>query len=128
MHVQKADGLRWHAPRPDRVAGNRDGDPEHVRTFADEAVGHESAVAEAGHGDTQRVDLHPPLDVADDASVRPLSAKLLERPALLDRIRAAIGNVAHAHLVPYVSTELEQAVGDALEAARSGGDTWLLSA
>ena len=51
---------------------------------------------------------------ADDASVRPLSAKLLERPALLDRIRAAIGDLAHGHLVPYVSTELEQAVGDAL--------------
>src|SRR4051794_14885225 len=51
---------------------------------------------------------------ADDASVRPLSAKLLERPRLLDRIRWAIPDIERCHLVPYVSTELEQAVGDAL--------------
>ncbi len=59
---------------------------------------------------------------ADDASVRPLSAKLLERPALLDRIRAAIPDPAHSHLVPYVSTELEQAVGDALGIPVHGSD------
>src|ERR1700710_2787511 len=44
---------------------------------------------------------------ADDASVRPLSAKLLERPVLLTRIRWAIGDLERCHLVPYVSTELE---------------------
>lgn len=57
---------------------------------------------------------------ADDPSVRPLSAKLLERPPLLDRIRAAI--VEPGHMVPYVSTELEHAVGDALGIPVHGSD------
>ena len=59
---------------------------------------------------------------ADDASVRPLSAKLLERPRLLDRIRWAIPDIERCHLVPYVSTELEQAVGDALGIPVHGAD------
>ena len=59
---------------------------------------------------------------ADDASVRPLSAKLLERPRLLTRIRWAIADVERCHLVPYVSTELEQAVGDALGIPVHGAD------
>ena len=59
---------------------------------------------------------------ADDASVRPLSAKLLERPALLARIRRAIDDSERCHLVPYVSTELEQAVGDALGIPVHGSD------
>ena len=62
---------------------------------------------------------------ADDASVRPLSAKLLERPRLLDRIRCAIGDIERCHLVPYVSTELEQAVGDALGIPVHGADPTL---
>ena len=59
---------------------------------------------------------------ADDASVRPLSAKLLERPALLARIRWAIDDLERCHLVPYVSTELELAVGDALGIPVHGAD------
>ena len=59
---------------------------------------------------------------ADDASVRPLSAKLLERPRLLTRIRWAIDDLERCHLVPYVSTELEQAVGDALGIPVHGAD------
>ncbi len=59
---------------------------------------------------------------ADDASVRPLSAKLLERPLLLTRIRWAIGDLERCHLVPYVSTELELAVGDALGIPVHGAD------
>ena len=59
---------------------------------------------------------------ADDASVRPLSAKLLERPALLSRIRWAIDDLERCHLVPYVSTELELAVGDALGIPVHGAD------
>src|SRR3954452_7223894 len=59
---------------------------------------------------------------ADDASVRPLSAKLLERPRLLTRIRGAIEDLERCHLVPYVSTELEQAVGDALGIPVHGAD------
>ena len=46
---------------------------------------------------------------ADDPSLRPLSAKLLERPTLLTRIRWAI--VGDAHLVPYNTTDLEFALG-----------------
>jgi hypothetical protein len=59
---------------------------------------------------------------ADDASVRPLSAKLLARPLLLTRIRWAIGDRERCHLVPYVSTELELAVGDALGIPVHGAD------
>ena len=59
---------------------------------------------------------------ADDASVRPLSAKLLERPRLLTRIRWAIDDLERCHLVPYVSTELELAVGDALGIPVHGAD------
>ena len=59
---------------------------------------------------------------ADDASVRPLSAKLLERPALLGWIRRMIPDRARCQLVPYVSTELEQAVGDALGIPVHGSD------
>jgi hypothetical protein len=62
---------------------------------------------------------------ADDSSVRPLSAKLLERPRLLRRIREAIPDIERCHLVPYVSTELEQAVGDALGIPVHGADPTL---
>jgi hypothetical protein len=62
---------------------------------------------------------------ADDASVRPLSAKLLERPRLLTRIRWAIPDHRHCHLVPYVSTELEQALGRALGIPVHGADPTL---
>ena len=54
--------------------------------------------------------------------MRPLSAKLLERPTLLTRIRWAIADLERCHLVPYVSTELEQAVGDALGIPVHGAD------
>jgi hypothetical protein len=64
---------------------------------------------------------------ADDSSVRPLSAKLLERPRLLRRIRRAIPDLERCHLVPYVSTELEQAVGDALGIPVHGADPALAS-
>ncbi|MBE2314649.1 hypothetical protein DVA67_001585 [Solirubrobacter sp. CPCC 204708] len=48
---------------------------------------------------------------ADDPSLRPLSAKLLERPTLLTRIRWEITDHQDAHLVPYITTELEFALG-----------------
>jgi hypothetical protein len=59
---------------------------------------------------------------AEDASVRPLSAKLLERPTLLTRIRWAIGDHERCHLVPYVSTELEYALGRELGIPVHGAD------
>ena len=59
---------------------------------------------------------------ADDASPRPLSAKLLERPTLLTRILWAVPDLTRCHLVPYVSTELEWAVGNALGIPVHGAD------
>ena len=44
----------------------------------------------------------------DDASRRPLSQKLLERPRLLTRIAAHIPNRARCHLIPYTTTRLER--------------------
>jgi hypothetical protein len=43
-----------------------------------------------------------------DASSRPLSLKLLERPRLIEQIRALIPNRERAHLVPYNTTILER--------------------
>ena len=59
---------------------------------------------------------------ADDPSIRPLSAKLLERPTLLTRIRWAIPDLDDACLVPYVSTELEYELGRALGIPVQGAD------
>jgi PGM1 C-terminal domain/Pre ATP-grasp domain len=44
----------------------------------------------------------------NDGSVRPLSAKLLERPRLLERIRALAGDPDVAHIVPFNTTPLER--------------------
>ena len=43
-----------------------------------------------------------------DASARPLTEKLLERPRLLDRIRREIENPATAHLTCFTVTDLER--------------------
>ncbi|HEX2030826.1 MAG TPA: peptide ligase PGM1-related protein [Actinomycetota bacterium] len=43
-----------------------------------------------------------------DGSSRPLTEKLLERPRLLERIRALIPDPDRAHLVPYNTTEMER--------------------
>lgn len=43
-----------------------------------------------------------------DASSRPLSAKLLERPRLIERIKSLIPDPELAHLVPYNTTDLER--------------------
>jgi hypothetical protein len=44
----------------------------------------------------------------EDRSPRPLTVKLLERPHLIDRIRAMIPDRNRAHLVPYNTTYLER--------------------
>src|SRR3954453_1118416 len=59
---------------------------------------------------------------ADDPSLRPLSAKLLERPTLLTRIRWEITAHEDAYLVPYVCTELEYALAQELELPVHGAD------
>jgi hypothetical protein len=59
---------------------------------------------------------------AGDASSRPLSAKLLERPLILHRIRRAIPDPTRCHLVPYTTTVLERDVADALGIPMLGAD------
>jgi hypothetical protein len=44
----------------------------------------------------------------DDASARPLTEKILERPRLLQRIRDAIDDVDNAHMVVFNSSPLER--------------------
>jgi pheganomycin biosynthesis PGM1-like protein len=43
-----------------------------------------------------------------DASARPLSAKLLERPRLIENIKSLIQDPQLAHIVPYNTTDLER--------------------
>ena len=42
-----------------------------------------------------------------DWSARPLTEKILERPALIERLRALIGDPSHAVIMPFVTTPLE---------------------
>ncbi|HYI51265.1 MAG TPA: peptide ligase PGM1-related protein [Microbacterium sp.] len=57
-----------------------------------------------------------------DASIRPLSAKVLERPQLLARIAARIPDRAHSHLIPYNTTELERDIAVTLGIPMYGAD------
>ena len=64
----------------------------------------------------------------DDASPRPLTAKLLERPRLLERIREAIDEPAMAHLNVFNSSPLERALAVQLGIPLNACDpdlTWL---
>ena len=58
----------------------------------------------------------------DDASPRPLTEKLLERPALLRRIGGLIPDRTRSHLVPYNTTELERDLALALGIPMYGAD------
>ncbi|MEZ6186905.1 MAG: peptide ligase PGM1-related protein [Planctomycetota bacterium] len=44
----------------------------------------------------------------DDASPRPLTRKILERPRLVQRIRESIGDLSRAHMVVFNATPLER--------------------
>jgi hypothetical protein len=57
-----------------------------------------------------------------DASPRPLSEKLLERPRLLSQIRSLVPNPLRSHLVPYNSTPLERDLAVALGIPMYGAD------
>ena len=48
------------------------------------------------------------LVAPEDRSLRPLTLKLLERPHLIERIRALIPDRDRAHLIPYNTTDLER--------------------
>ncbi len=69
------------------------------------------------HG-RRRLFLPSPLDGSD----RPLTQKLLERPRLLEQIRALIPNRDRAHLVPYNTTELERDLAVRLGIPMYGAD------
>lgn len=62
-----------------------------------------------------------------DASSRPLSEKILERPRLLERLRERIGNTERAYLTCYNSTVLERRLAVALGIPLNGVDPALLS-
>jgi hypothetical protein len=49
-----------------------------------------------------------------DPSPRPLTAKILERPLTIERIRNLMGDPAQAHIVPFATTELEERLAVAL--------------
>ena len=66
----------------------------------------------------KRLFLPSPLD----GSPRPLSAKLLDRPRLVERIRSLIIDPDRAHLVPYNTTELERDLALALGIPMYGAD------
>lgn len=46
----------------------------------------------------------------EDASSKPLSLKLLERPRLLKQIKALVPDLDAAHMIPYMTTDLEREV------------------
>jgi hypothetical protein len=58
----------------------------------------------------------------NDASPRPLSQKLLERPRLLRQIAALIPDRSRSHLVPYNTTPMERDVALALGIPMYGAD------
>jgi PGM1 C-terminal domain len=66
----------------------------------------------------RRLHLVSPLD----GSSKPLSQKLLERPALLQRIRGLIADPDRAHLIPFNTTELERDLALALGIPMYGAD------
>ena len=57
-----------------------------------------------------------------DGSSRPLSQKLLERPRLIQQIRALIPDLERAHLVPFNTTPLERDLALALGIPMYGAD------
>ena len=61
-----------------------------------------------------------------DATARPLSQKLLERPRLLRRIAGLIPDPSLSHLIPYNTTELERDIAVALGIPMYGADPRLV--
>ena len=61
-----------------------------------------------------------------DATPRPLSQKLLERPRLIQRIAALIPDRSLCHLIPYNTTELERDLAVALGIPMYGADPRLV--
>lgn len=76
------------------------------------------------HSATARGRLH--LVSIGDPSPRPLTEKILERPRTLERIRALITDPDRAHLVPFMTSELEERLAIALAIPVYGADPRLL--
>jgi hypothetical protein len=81
--------------------------------------------------------LIPDVDLADarrrlsmvsvgDPTFRPLSAKLLDRPEILERLRGLVVDVDRAHLVPFTTSSLEAALAVELGIPMYGADPSLL--
>ena len=62
----------------------------------------------------------------DDSSAQPLSAKILERPTMVRRLRAAIGDTANAHMVCFNVSEVERTLSVRLGVPLYGCDPTLL--
>lgn len=62
----------------------------------------------------------------EDGSVRPLTAKILERPTLVERIRSFIADPHRAHLVPFITTRLERDLALRLDIPVYGADPQFL--
>ncbi len=61
-----------------------------------------------------------------DATPRPLTEKILERPRLVERIRRAMGPTSHAYLTCFNSTSLERRLAESLDIPLNGCDPDLL--
>ena len=62
------------------------------------------------------------LVAAHDGSARPLSAKLLERPRVIEQIRSLIPDLDLCHLVPYTTGPLERDLALLLDVPMYGAD------
>ena len=58
----------------------------------------------------------------DDGSDAPLTQKVLDRPELVQTIAALVPDTKRAHIIPYVTTDLEQALAICLEVPIYGAD------
>jgi hypothetical protein len=67
------------------------------------------------------------LVATNDGSARPLSAKLLERPRVIEQIRSLIPDPELCHLVPYTTSELERDLALLLGIPMYGADPKFLS-
>lgn len=67
------------------------------------------------------------LVAAHDGSPRPLSAKLIERPKLIERIQSLIPDPELCHMVPYTTTPLERDVALLLGVPMYGADPRFLA-
>lgn len=76
------------------------------------------------HAATARERLH--LISIGDPSPRPLTTKILERPRTLERIRALIPDPERAHIVPFMTSDLEEQLAVRLGIPVYGADPRLL--